>query len=210
MQEYGNPDPEATAAAVAPEAALFGSMDPAGFGQSLLTVAGRAAQRQPELVAALGQFWASVARIGPATAALWLGSKVEPPVPVPAGDRRFADPAWTGNPFFFAIRQTYLATSKLTADLLAAGRAIRWPTPRPSSLPDSSSTRWRRRISWPRTLRRSSGRWIPAASACWLARGTSCPTWSATAACRGKWTQARSGSARTWPRRRGKSCSGTS
>ena len=121
MQEYGKPDAEVVASAVAPEAAEFGSLDPAGFGQSLLTVAGRAVRRQPELVAALGQFWASVARIGPATAGLWLGSKVEPPVPVPDGDRRFADPAWTANPIFFAVRQAYLATSKLTDDLLAAG-----------------------------------------------------------------------------------------
>src|SRR5258708_5690016 len=104
MHDYEKPDAEAVAIAVAPEATLFGSMDPAGFGQSLLTVAGRAVRRQPELVAALGQFWASVARIGPATAGLWLGSKVEPPLPVPDNDRRFADPAWAGNPLFFAIR----------------------------------------------------------------------------------------------------------
>ncbi|MGO8960471.1 MAG: PHA/PHB synthase family protein [Streptosporangiaceae bacterium] len=120
MQDNGKPDAEEIAAAVAPEAAIFGSFDPAGFGQSLFSVAGRALQRRGELIAAVGQFWASMARIGPAAAALWLGSTVEPPVPVP-DDRRFADPAWSGNPLFFAILQGYLAARQLSADVLAAG-----------------------------------------------------------------------------------------
>ena len=34
---------------------------------------------------------------------------VKPPVHVPEGDKRFADPAWSGNPAFFAVRQGYLA-----------------------------------------------------------------------------------------------------
>jgi polyhydroxyalkanoate synthase len=120
MQERGKPDAEETAAAVGPEAAIFGSLDPAGFGESLFSVVGRAVRRRDSLVAALGHYWASVARIGPAAAALWLGSTVEPPVPLP-DDRRFADPAWAGNPAFFAIRQAYLAARQLSADLLAAG-----------------------------------------------------------------------------------------
>ncbi len=120
MQQSGNPDAEAIAAAVAPEAAEFGSLDPAGFGEALTGVAGRAMRRPDALAAAAGQFWTSLARIGPAAAALWLGSAVEPPVPVP-DDKRFADPAWAGNPVFFAIRQAYLAAGQLSADLLAAG-----------------------------------------------------------------------------------------
>ncbi len=120
MQEYGKQDAEEIAAAVAPETAEFGSLDPAGFGQSLFTVAGRALQRPDDLASALSQFWTSMARIGPAAAARWLGSDAEPPVPV-ADDRRFADPAWAGNPLFYAIRQGYLAARQLSADLLAAG-----------------------------------------------------------------------------------------
>ena len=30
-------------------------------------------------------------------------------MPVDAKDRRFADPAWTGNPFFHGVRLSYLA-----------------------------------------------------------------------------------------------------
>ena len=36
-------------------------------------------------------------------------------------DKRFADPTWTDNPAFFAIRQAHLATSRLVSDLLEAG-----------------------------------------------------------------------------------------
>ncbi len=46
---------------------------------------------------------------------------VKPPVRVPEGDKRFADPAWSENPAFFAVRQGYLAASQLVSDLLAAG-----------------------------------------------------------------------------------------
>jgi hypothetical protein len=46
---------------------------------------------------------------------------VERPVRVPEGDKRFADPAWSENPAFFAVRQGYLAAWQLVSDLLAAG-----------------------------------------------------------------------------------------
>src|SRR5262249_22011166 len=40
-------------------------------------------------------------------------------------DRRFADPAWTGNPAYFALLQAYLATKRFADDLLTAGRGDR-------------------------------------------------------------------------------------
>src|ERR1700728_5261461 len=43
------------------------------------------------------------------------------PVPVPDGDRRFADRTWTDNPVFFAVRQAHLAASRLVSDILEAG-----------------------------------------------------------------------------------------
>jgi len=111
---------EAAAAALAPEADLFASMDAAGLGQSTLAVLARAAGQPADLAAASLRFWAAVARIGPAAAARWLGLAAEPPVPVEA-DKRFADRTWTDNPAFFAIRQAYLASRRLADDLLAAG-----------------------------------------------------------------------------------------
>jgi hypothetical protein len=38
------------------------------------------------------------------------GLDVKPPVHVPEGDMRFADPTWSENPAFLAVRQGYLAS----------------------------------------------------------------------------------------------------
>ena len=82
MQE--DPEAEALAAAIAPEAREFGSLDLAGFGEALATVAGRAAARPAHVAAVLGKFWLNVARTGPAAAELWLGLPADPPVTVTA------------------------------------------------------------------------------------------------------------------------------
>ncbi len=126
MSTPDNPTPEIEdiVAAAAPEAAEFASLDPAGFGESLTSVASRALTRPAEVAGAVSQFGLNLARIGSAAASLWLGSPAEPPVPVSA-DRRFADPAWSGNPAFFALRQVYLAAGQLVANLLAAGQGDR-------------------------------------------------------------------------------------
>ena len=109
---------EHAAAAVAPEAGEFGSIDMAGLGEALALVAARAATRPASLASALGRFCLSLAAAGPVAVASWSG---EGEAPVSPPDRRFADPAWAGNPFFVALRQSYLATGQLLSDLLAAG-----------------------------------------------------------------------------------------
>jgi polyhydroxyalkanoate synthase len=110
---------ETAAEAIALGAAQFGALDPVGFGRSLLALLGRAGQRPGETGAAVVRYWSALAGLGPVTAARWLGLPAEPVVPVPAGDKRFADPAWQDNPLFAAIRQAYLATCQLADDLLA-------------------------------------------------------------------------------------------
>jgi polyhydroxyalkanoate synthase len=111
---------EAAADALAPEAGEFASLDMAGFGEATLAVLLRAAGHPAGASAAMLRFCGSLARIGPAAAVRWLGLDVPPPVPV-ASDKRFTDPTWTDNPGFFALRQAYLASRRLTDDLLAAG-----------------------------------------------------------------------------------------
>ncbi len=111
---------EAAAAALAPEAGLFASLDSAGLGESTLAVLARAAGQPGELAAAGLRFWASLARIGPAAAARWIGLDAPLPVAI-VDDRRFADRTWHDNPAFFAVRQAYLASRQLADDLLAAG-----------------------------------------------------------------------------------------
>ena len=112
---------EAAAEALAPEAGQFASVDVAGFGEALRSVLTRAARQQPaDVAAATLRYWTSLARIGPVAAARWLGAEAEPPVPVGA-DKRFADRSWDDNPWFFALRQAYLAGIKLAGDVRAAG-----------------------------------------------------------------------------------------
>jgi polyhydroxyalkanoate synthase len=110
------------AEALAPETDLIAQLDPADFGRSLLSVIARAARRPAEVAAAGLQFGTTLARIWPVATSRWLGSEVAPPIPFDARDRRFADPAWEGNPGYFAMRQAYLAARRLSEDLLAAGR----------------------------------------------------------------------------------------
>jgi len=112
---------ESAAGVIGPEAGVLASADAAGLGAATLAVLRRAA-RKPGATAAAGvRYGASLALAGPVAAARWLGVDAAPPVPVPAGDKRFADPSWDNNPAFFAVRQAHLAAARLVADLLAAG-----------------------------------------------------------------------------------------
>jgi polyhydroxyalkanoate synthase subunit PhaC len=111
---------EAAGEALAPEAGALASVDMAGLGGSALAVLRRAARRPGDVTMAGLRFWSDLARVGPVTAARWLGAQAEPPVPVPA-DKRFSDRAWADNPAFFALRQAHLAATRLAGEVLAAG-----------------------------------------------------------------------------------------
>ena len=112
---------ESAASVLGPDADVFGSMDAAGLGQATLSVLWRAARQPVVTGTATVRFCSSVALAGPVAAARWMGAKVPPVVAVPEGDKRFADRTWTDNPAFFALRQGYLAASRLADELLDAG-----------------------------------------------------------------------------------------
>jgi polyhydroxyalkanoate synthase subunit PhaC len=112
---------EAAAEVLAPDAGILASVDAAGLGEAMLAVLRRAAMNPSATASATLRYWTSLATAGPVAAARWLGVDVAPPVPVPERDKRFADPTWTDNPAFFAIRQGHLAVSRLVNDLLEAG-----------------------------------------------------------------------------------------
>ena len=112
---------ESAAGVLGPEADVLASVDSAGLGQATMTVLSRAARQPAAMAAATMRFWTSAAMAGPTATARWLGLDVAPPVPVPEGDKRFADRTWSDNPAFFAVRQGYLAAARLVNDVLAAG-----------------------------------------------------------------------------------------
>jgi poly[(R)-3-hydroxyalkanoate] polymerase subunit PhaC len=105
-----------------PESGLFAQIDPADFGRSVLAALARSAIHPAGAARAWLRFGTAMARAWPVTAARWLGSEMEPPVPADERDKRFADPSWENNPGFFALQQAYLAARRLGEDLLAAGQ----------------------------------------------------------------------------------------
>jgi len=112
---------ESAASVLGPEADVLASVDAAGLGESTAAVLARAARNPGAVTAAVFRFWANLAMAGPVATARWLGADTPPQVPVPEGDKRFADRTWSDNPAFFTLRQGYLAASQLVEDVLAAG-----------------------------------------------------------------------------------------
>jgi polyhydroxyalkanoate synthase len=111
---------ERAANALAPESGLFEDMDAAGFGGALAQVLRFGAAHPAVPGQAAMRMAADLARVPLVTAAAWLGRPVEPPVPIDAKDRRFADPAWTGNPLFYGVRLSYLIACRAAQDVVTS------------------------------------------------------------------------------------------
>jgi polyhydroxyalkanoate synthase subunit PhaC len=106
---------------LAPESSVFeADSDVAGFGGSLARAAAGAAAHPLGAAEASARFAADLARLPLVALARFLGADVPPPLPVDPKDRRFADPTWTDNPAFYALRQAYLATARLSDQLIDA------------------------------------------------------------------------------------------
>ncbi len=111
---------ERAAGVLAPESGLFEDMDAAGFGDALVQAI-RASMNNPvEPVRAAIELATDLARIPFVAGAKAVGAEMEPPVSVDPKDRRFADPAWSGNPFFYGTRLTYLAACKWAREVVSA------------------------------------------------------------------------------------------
>ncbi|HYG94275.1 MAG TPA: alpha/beta fold hydrolase [Blastococcus sp.] len=111
---------ERAASVLAPESGLFEDMDAAGFGAALTQVAKSSAAHPIRRGRAAMRLAADLARVPLVTASAWLGRAVEPPVPVDATDRRFADPTWTSNPLFIGLRLSYLLACRAAQEMVAS------------------------------------------------------------------------------------------
>lgn len=108
------------AEAVAASVGLPGGLDPPAFAQALARV-GAGALRHPDgLARALVRFSTGAAAAAVEIAATAAGLDIEEPIPADPADRRFADPAWRGNPWFHAARDVHLLADRLLRDVVAA------------------------------------------------------------------------------------------
>ena len=111
---------ERAAGVLAPESDLFEDLDAAGFGDALAQAV-RASLMDPTAPArATLQLATDLARIPMVAATRWFGREIDSPVPVDAKDRRFADPAWSENPFFYGMRLAYLSGCRYARDVVGA------------------------------------------------------------------------------------------
>ncbi len=112
---------EDAATALGPESNLMGQLDISGFGGSLLAVFNRAMEHPAQIGSAGLRLGTTMARIAQFAAARAAGLGIEPPID-PGRDKRFTDPAWTENPSYAALLQSYLATRQFYEDMLELGR----------------------------------------------------------------------------------------
>ncbi len=102
-----------------PDWGLGAMLDPVSFGDALLALAG-ALLRNPRASAdASARLAAGSLAAGTATTSRLLGGRARAAISPARGDRRFRDPAWEDNPFYFGLRQGYLLWSQFMRDLAA-------------------------------------------------------------------------------------------
>src|SRR6266508_1729644 len=115
------------AEALGPEADFVAGLDPVLFGRALAEI-GLGLARHPARATLAGTRYTT--RLATAGAVAWaraFGARTEPPLPPPSRDRRFADPAWADNPWFFGVLQGYRASARLAQELVGAAEVDdRW------------------------------------------------------------------------------------
>jgi polyhydroxyalkanoate synthase subunit PhaC len=113
------PDPQAESLGAAE--AVLAVVDPMALGRNLGRALLSAGRRPLPVAGAVGRLARDLGRTAKAASTRAVGRRADPPVPAAAGDRRFADPAWEANAWFFTLQQAYLAGRRLLDDLVAIG-----------------------------------------------------------------------------------------
>ena len=85
--------------------------DPFRMGPALSGMMARLASQPDKVLKAQAELFSGYMNLWQSTARRLAGEAVEPAVQPERGDRRFADPAWSENPVFDAIKQSYLLSS---------------------------------------------------------------------------------------------------
>ncbi len=118
------PDQDALEAAIlatealGPEIKLLAGLDTAGFADALEQVGSALASRPGEVAVALTRYASALAESSWASVGRSFGASLAGPMEVDPRDRRFQDPSWERNPWFFVLRQWYLAWGRLLHELV--------------------------------------------------------------------------------------------
>jgi polyhydroxyalkanoate synthase len=100
------------------------SADPFHVGPALGEVVGRLAGQPDRLMRAQASLFSQYMDLWRTTALRAGGESLAPVASPQKGDKRFADPDWTENPVFDAIKQSYLITSGWLNDLVAGVEGV--------------------------------------------------------------------------------------
>jgi polyhydroxyalkanoate synthase len=109
----------AAAESLAPEVgALLSTVDPAGFGSALVRTGLGVLSNPLGAFGAWSRFAGGLTLAGAAATARVLGADAQGPAQPAPKDRRFADPAWSSNPGYFLLMQSYLLGGRLVDELI--------------------------------------------------------------------------------------------
>ena len=96
------------------------SADPFRIAPALTGMMTRLAGQPDKVLKAQAELFSGYMNLWQSTARRMAGETPEPVIQPERGDRRFADPAWSENPVFDAIKQSYLLSSNWLNSLVAA------------------------------------------------------------------------------------------
>ena len=94
--------------------------DPFRVGPSMTGMMTRLASQPEKVLKAQAELFSGYMNLWQSTARRMAGETVEPTIQPERGDRRFSDPAWSENPVFDAIKQSYLLSANWLNGLVAA------------------------------------------------------------------------------------------
>lgn len=111
---------QAAAEALEPEAGVFGFSDPMGAGEAMLAAARGLVNNPGAVTDAWTAYAADLIEASSVARQRALGRDLEGPIAAGAKDRRFRDPAWEQNPFYFMLLQGYLLWTRLAREMVEA------------------------------------------------------------------------------------------
>jgi len=110
--------PAGAAEALGPEGSLGPAPDPVGLALALARLPLRLGRRPGAVAEATGRWAQGMGAAMAATALRAAGRRVAGPVRPGPKDRRFQEPDWEENPWYFGLEQAYLLWARLVGDLL--------------------------------------------------------------------------------------------